>query len=47
VPVDQFAHAHVRRWKIVTADEHVRTLTAPGGRVVPLHDVVVRATRRS
>jgi SAM-dependent methyltransferase len=34
-------------WEIVTADEHVRTLTAPGGRVVPLHDVVVRATRRS
>jgi SAM-dependent methyltransferase len=35
------------RWVIVTAEEHVRTLTAPGGRVVPLHDVVVRATRRS
>lgn len=35
------------RWEIVTAEEHVRTLTAPGGRVVPLHDVVVRATRRS
>ena len=35
------------RWDIVTAGEHVRTLTAPGGRVVPLHDVVVRARRRS
>jgi SAM-dependent methyltransferase len=34
------------KWEIVTTEEHVRTLTAPGGRVVPLHDVVVRATRR-
>ena len=33
-------------WEIVTADEHVRTLTGHGGRAVPLHDVVVRATRR-
>jgi len=33
-------------WKIATAEEHVRTLTGPGGRPVPLHDVVVRATRR-
>ncbi|MEC3974801.1 class I SAM-dependent methyltransferase [Amycolatopsis sp. H20-H5] len=32
-------------WTIVTAEEHVRTLTAPDGRSVPLHDVVVRATR--
>jgi SAM-dependent methyltransferase len=34
------------RWEIVTAEEHVRTLTAPGGQVVPLHDAVVRATHR-
>ncbi|WP_084959960.1 class I SAM-dependent methyltransferase [Thermoactinospora rubra] len=33
-------------WEIVTAEEHLRTLTGPGGRAVPLHDVVVRATRR-
>ncbi|MEW2400808.1 class I SAM-dependent methyltransferase [Streptomyces sp. NPDC046862] len=33
-------------WDIVTADEQLRTLTGPGGRAVPLHDVVVRATRR-
>jgi SAM-dependent methyltransferase len=33
-------------WEIVTADEHLRTLTGHGGRAVPLHDVVVRATRR-
>lgn len=32
-------------WKIVTAEDHVRTLTAPDGRAVPLHDIVVRATR--
>lgn len=32
------------RWEIVTAGEHVRTVTAPDGRSVPLHDVVVRAT---
>ncbi|MEV1000976.1 class I SAM-dependent methyltransferase [Nonomuraea sp. NPDC050202] len=30
------------QWEIVTAQEHVRTLP---GRPVPLHDVVVRATR--
>ncbi|MFD1538941.1 class I SAM-dependent methyltransferase [Nonomuraea guangzhouensis] len=30
-------------WEIVTAEEHLRTVT---GRAVPLHDVVVRATRR-
>jgi SAM-dependent methyltransferase len=34
------------RWEVVTAMEHVRTLTAPDGRSVPLHDVVVRAARR-
>ncbi|GAA0418970.1 hypothetical protein Acor_28580 [Acrocarpospora corrugata] len=33
-------------WEIVTAEEHLRTLTAHGGQAVPLHDVVVRATRR-
>ncbi|SDH58913.1 Methyltransferase domain-containing protein [Sinosporangium album] len=33
-------------WEIVTAEEHVRTLTGHGGREVPLHDVVVRAIRR-
>jgi SAM-dependent methyltransferase len=32
-------------WDIVTAEEHVRTLTGHGGRAVPRHDVVVRATR--
>ncbi|GAA4929572.1 SAM-dependent methyltransferase [Nonomuraea thailandensis] len=30
-------------WEIVTAEEHLRTVP---GRTVPLHDVVVRATRR-
>jgi SAM-dependent methyltransferase len=34
------------KWTIVTAGDHVRTLTAPDGRIVPLHDVVVRAMRR-
>jgi SAM-dependent methyltransferase len=33
-------------WEIVTAEEHTRTLTSHGGRAAPLHDVVVRATRR-
>jgi SAM-dependent methyltransferase len=33
-------------WEIVTAEEHLRTLTGHGGRAAPLHDVVVRATRR-
>ncbi|WP_247661969.1 bifunctional 2-polyprenyl-6-hydroxyphenol methylase/3-demethylubiquinol 3-O-methyltransferase UbiG [Micromonospora sp. U21] len=33
-------------WEITTAEEHVRTVTGPGGQAVPLHDVVVRATRR-
>jgi SAM-dependent methyltransferase len=35
-----------REWEIVTAEEHLRTLTGHGGPAVPLHDVVVRATRR-
>lgn len=34
-------------WEIVTADEQHRTLTGNGGREIPLHDVVVRATRRN
>jgi SAM-dependent methyltransferase len=33
-------------WEIVTAEEHLRTLTGHGGRAIPLHDVVVRAARR-
>lgn len=33
------------KWAIVTADEQARTLTAPDGRSVSLHDVIVRATR--
>jgi len=31
------------RWDVVTAEEHIRTLA---NRAAPLHDVVVRATRR-
>jgi len=33
-------------WEIVTVEEHLRTLTGHGGPSGPLHDVVVRATRR-
>jgi SAM-dependent methyltransferase len=33
-------------WQVVTAEEHLRTLTGHGDRAAPLHDVVVRATRR-
>jgi SAM-dependent methyltransferase len=33
-------------WEIVTAEEHRRTLPGQGGRAAPLHDVVVRGTRR-
>jgi SAM-dependent methyltransferase len=33
-------------WEVVTAEECRRTLTGHGGHEVPLHDVVVRATRR-
>jgi SAM-dependent methyltransferase len=33
-------------WAVVTAEEHQRTVTGPGGRATLLHDVVVRATRR-
>jgi 2-polyprenyl-3-methyl-5-hydroxy-6-metoxy-1,4-benzoquinol methylase len=35
------------RWEIVTAEEHLRTLTGPAGQAVDLRDVVVQATRRS
>jgi len=34
-------------WEILTAEEHHRTVTGPGGQEKTLHDVVVRATRRS
>ena len=34
-------------WEVVTADEHTRTLDSPGGGQITLHDVVVRAVRRS
>ncbi|WP_299951124.1 bifunctional 2-polyprenyl-6-hydroxyphenol methylase/3-demethylubiquinol 3-O-methyltransferase UbiG [uncultured Modestobacter sp.] len=34
-------------WDVVTAEEAHRTLDGPGGRVVTLDDVVVRATRRA
>jgi SAM-dependent methyltransferase len=34
-------------WEIVTAEERHRAHTGHGGREVPLHDVVVRATRRN
>lgn len=34
-------------WEVVTAQEPHRTLSGDGGREVTLHDVVVRATRRS
>ncbi|SEO64523.1 class I SAM-dependent methyltransferase [Amycolatopsis saalfeldensis] len=39
------ARLAVAKWAIVTADEQARTVTAPDGRSVSLHDVVVRATR--
>jgi SAM-dependent methyltransferase len=32
-------------WEVVTAEEHLRTVTGAGGQAVPLHDVVVRAMR--
>jgi SAM-dependent methyltransferase len=35
------------RWEITIAEEQLRTVTGPGGQAIPLHDVVVRATRRS
>ncbi|WP_225321123.1 hypothetical protein [Streptomyces luteolifulvus] len=33
-------------WEIVTAEEHLRTLSGHGGRAARLHNVAVRATRR-
>jgi SAM-dependent methyltransferase len=33
-------------WGITSAEEITRTLPGPGDRALPLHDVVVRATRR-
>ncbi|HEY2668849.1 MAG TPA: class I SAM-dependent methyltransferase [Rugosimonospora sp.] len=33
-------------WEVTSAEEHARTVTGPEGRGIPLHDVVVRATRR-
>lgn len=33
-------------WDVVTAEEHTRTLEAPDGGEVTLHDAVVRAVRR-
>jgi SAM-dependent methyltransferase len=45
-PADITAGLGTAMWEIATAEELVRTLTAPDGRSVPLHDVVVRATRR-
>jgi SAM-dependent methyltransferase len=41
------AQLDATRWHVATADEPVRTRTDPAGRIVQLHDVVVRATRRS
>jgi SAM-dependent methyltransferase len=35
-----------KEWRVVTAEETLRTHTSHDGREVPLHDVVVRATRR-
>ena len=34
------------KWTVTTAAEHIRTVTGPGDRAIPLHDVVVRATRK-
>ncbi|GCD89886.1 bifunctional 2-polyprenyl-6-hydroxyphenol methylase/3-demethylubiquinol 3-O-methyltransferase UbiG [Nocardioides sp. LS1] len=34
------------RWEVVTAGEHIRTLTDRGSGAATLHDVVVRARRR-
>ena len=34
-------------WDVVTAGESHRTVSGPGGRETPVHDVVVRATRRN
>lgn len=34
-------------WEVVTAKESHRTMSGPGGSETPIHDVVVRATRRN
>lgn len=34
-------------WDIATANESRRTMTGPDGRETPIHDVVVKATRRA
>lgn len=34
-------------WDVTTSEESQRTMTGPGGRRKTIHDVVVRATRRS
>lgn len=44
---DITARLDVSRWTVVTAQEVARTLTDRDGRVVELHDVVVRASRRA
>ncbi|TDC59618.1 class I SAM-dependent methyltransferase, partial [Actinomadura sp. GC306] len=41
---DVVARLDGAQWEIGVAEERHRTLTGPGGREVPLHDVVVRAT---
>jgi SAM-dependent methyltransferase len=43
---DITARLDTTAWQIDTAEEHARTLIAPGGQSVSLQDVVVRATRR-
>lgn len=43
---DAAARLDPKHWDIVTASESHRTVNAPGGREVTLHDSVVRATRR-
>lgn len=43
---DVVARLDGAEWEIVVAEERHRMLTGHGGREVPLHDVVVRATRR-
>lgn len=44
---DITAGLHRTGWEIVTAESHDRMVTTPDGRAVPLHDVVVRAIRRT
>jgi SAM-dependent methyltransferase len=43
---DVTARLDVELWEIVSADEHARTTTRPGGEQASLSDVVVRAMRR-